>query len=250
DHIELQLTDSAEDKLTSRLLTPSALSRRVVRIDNIKERYNSAFIEGLITAPTISGHRLYYGDASRPNTLTFLLTGNTLRLSRDIAERSFIIRLVKPAYLPEWESKVVNFIAAHGNSILLDILAELKKPSVSFCVSDRYADWAKGVLSRCGGDTDAVLRLNQQRCNDCDEEQDDAATIMSAIDHHIEGIAIADEHVFITATTMTGLVNAALNEQLNSKSVKSRLEAHIQPGRLVRVQAMRTASANGYKVQL
>src|SRR6185295_2456993 len=137
DHIELQLTDSAEDKLTSRLLTPSALSRRVVRIDNIKERYNSAFIEGLITAPTISGHRLYYGDANRPNTLTFLLTGNALRLSRDIAERSYIIRLSKPEYRAGWESDVFNFVSQHRQRILADIIAELQKPSESTAADDR-----------------------------------------------------------------------------------------------------------------
>ncbi len=228
-HIELQLTNTAEDKLTSRLLTPAALCQRVVRIDNIKEQFNSGMIEGLITAPIISGHRLYYG-AARPHVLTFVLTGNSLRLSRDIAERAFIIRLSKPTYRPEWESEVVNVIAAHRDLILLDILAELKKPATSFTVSVRYAEWAKGVLSRCGGDTDATILLNQERCNDCDEEQDEAGTIMAAIDTLVDQIAVLDTHVFVTTEQVSKAITNALHEGLSAKAVKQRLLDHIEAG--------------------
>jgi hypothetical protein len=40
--IELAVTASAEDRLVSRLLTPEALTRRVVRIDDLKGGYASA----------------------------------------------------------------------------------------------------------------------------------------------------------------------------------------------------------------
>jgi len=248
-HIELQLTNSAEDKLTSRLLTPAALSKRVVRIDNIKEAYDSAFIEGLITAPSISGHRLYHGEASRPNTLTFVLTGNALRLSRDIAERSFIIRLVKPRYRADWESAVTNFIIKNRDRILVDIIAELKRPPGPTTLSDRYADWVKGVLARCGGDTDAAIRLNGKRRSTYDDDQDEAAVIMAAIDRHNDQVAIAETYVFITSTQMTNLVTAALNEDHSAKSVKSKLESHIEAGRLPRVQIKRTNACKGYSVR-
>ncbi len=270
-HIELNLTDTAEDKLTSRLLTPGAMTKRVVRIDNIKECYDSAFIEGLITAPTISGHRLYYGDANRPNTLTFVLTGNALRLSRDIAERSFIIRLSKPAYRADWESEIYNFVEKYRARILVDIIAALKQPFGPISVSDRYADWVKGVLARCGGNTDVVVRMNNERRGACDEDQDEAATIMSAVDvfvaeKHSEFLAAIraractgedadtsdvqrDEWTFITATEMTEVVRKALNEPLTAKAVKSRLHGHIEAGRLPRVQWKKTRTANGYMVQ-
>lgn len=248
-HIELQLTDTAEDKLTSRLLTPSSLSKRVVRIDNIKEQYNSAFIEGLITAPTISGHRLYYGDASRPNTLTFLLTGNALRLSRDIAERAFIIRLSKPAYRAGWESEVFNFVALHRQKILADIIAELQKPSEATAADDRYADWVKNVLARSGGEPDAIVELNKERRNACDEDQDEAGAIMAAIDTHIDQIAVLDAHVFVGSGQMTEIVSKALNEYLSARSVKAKLEGHIEAGRLTRVHWKRTATQNGYVVK-
>lgn len=248
-HIELQLTHTAEDKLTSRLLTPSALARRVVRIDNIKEEFGSAPIEALITAPIISGHRLYHGEASRPNTLTFVLTGNSLRLSRDIAERAFIIRLIKPTYRPEWESEVMNFISAHRDAILMDILAELKKSAATFTESARYAEWAKGVLAHCGGDTDATILQNKDRCNACDEDQDDASAIMAAIDQHIDKISVTDSHVFVASSHMTSIVSDALHEQLSSKAVRARLMSHLEAGRFTRVNWKRGRSSNGYIVQ-
>ncbi|MDP6507186.1 MAG: hypothetical protein QF886_26400, partial [Planctomycetota bacterium] len=63
-HVELMLESKAEEKFVSRLLTPEAMKRRLVRIDNIKQVYGSESIEGLITSEYISGHRLYHGDAA------------------------------------------------------------------------------------------------------------------------------------------------------------------------------------------
>ena len=248
-HIELQLTHNAEDKLTSRLLTPAALSQRVVRIDNIKEQFSSAMVEGLITAPIISGHRLYHGEASRPNVLSFILTGNALRLSRDIAERAFVIRLSKPVYRPEWESEVMSYVTTNRDRIIWDILAELRKLAAAFSVSTRYAEWARGVLAHCHGDTDAALFLNQQRSNACDEDQDEASVIMNAIDKLIDTIAIPDTRVFVTSEQMTSTVNTALHEALSAKAVKGRLDGHIEARRLVRVQYKRTASQRGYVIE-
>ncbi|MGH8428631.1 MAG: hypothetical protein ACRES7_11760 [Gammaproteobacteria bacterium] len=264
-HIELNLTETAEDKLTSRLLTPGSMTKRVVRIDNIKNSYNSAFIEGLITAPTISGHRMYHGDASRPNTLTFVLTGNALRLSQDIAERAFIIRLERPQYRADWESEVMNFVSEHRNFILVDILHALRQPPVTHTLADRYADWVQDVLARCGGNTDAVIQLNQARREDHDDDREEAGTIMAAID-----VVVAQKHAlwvlnqrqqgesmweaeteewyFISATDMTEMVRKALNEPLTAKAVNGKLSGHIEAGRLPRVTVKRTSACKGYNV--
>lgn len=265
-HIELALTTTAEDKLITRLLTPSSMTQRVVRVDNIKCAYGSAFLEGLITAPIISGHRMYHGEASRPNTLTFVLTGNALRLSRDIAERAFIIRLIKPHYRPAWESEVMNFVSENRDLILADIITQLQKPAQSIVTSDRYADWVQGVLARCEGDIDGVIRLNAERRDACDEDQEDAVTIMEAIDQDLaqrHGLRLMNiqqqgesawdvepqEWEFITSTEMTEILRKALNEPLSARAVKSRLNGHIEAGRLPRVLLKRTNASRGYMVQ-
>ena len=258
--IELSITDTAEDKLVSRLLTPEALTKRVVRIDNIKGSYDSAFIEALITSPVISGHRLYHGEASRPNTLTFVLTGNSLRLSRDIADRAFIIRLARPVYRPEWEDELYTYLAEYRDRILADIVSELRKRAAACFARDRYAEWVKGVLARAGGDADAVVSLNKERRGECDEELEEAGLIMEAIDEHIarirsarierEGSVDDARFAFITSTEMTELMRDALKEKLSAKAVKRRIEGHIQAGRLPDVQYRRAAHARGYDIHL
>jgi len=258
--IELSITDTAEDKLVSRLLTPEALTKRVVRIDNIKGSYDSAFVEALITSPVISGHRLYHGEASRPNTLTFVLTGNSLRLSRDIADRAFIIRLARPIYRPEWEDELYTYLVEHRDRILADVVAELRKPGAACFARDRYAEWVKDVLARAGGDTDAVVSLNKERRGECDEELEEAGLIMEAIDEHIARIRSArieregrdgdPRSAFITSTEMTELLRDALKETLSARAVKQRLERHIEAGRLPRVQYRRSMNARGYDVEV
>lgn len=265
-HIELNLTETAEDKLTSRLLTPGSMTKRVVRIDNIKNSYNSAFVEALITAPTISGHRMYHGDATRPNTLTFVMTGNALRLSRDIAERAFIIRLERPQYRADWESEVMNYVSEYRKFILADILHALRQPPVAYTLSDRYADWVQGVLARCDADVDAVVRLNQNRRDDHDDDQEEAGNIMEAIDadlaqkHQLRLMNIRqqgedtwdvepEEWFFISSTDMTEIVRKALNEPLSARAVNGKLSGHMEAGRMPRVIYKRTATCRGYKVR-
>ncbi len=266
-HHDLSPKAAAEDRLVSRLLTPGEMGLRIVLMDNIKEGLDSALIEGLITAQRISGHRLYHGEASRPNTLTFLLTGNCLRLSRDLAERAFIIRMVKPTYRLNWEATLLNFVAVHRDLILADILAELCKPPCALSVGDRYADWACNVLGRCGGSeqVDAALTLNHERRDQCDQELDEAQLLMTAIDQHISRNqdklisalqaagdnsldGAAPEAAFIASTDMTDIVNKALSERLSAKAVKARLTGHIEAGRLPRIKFRRTGRANGYEV--
>jgi hypothetical protein len=258
--IELSITDTAEDKLVSRLLTPEALTKRVVRIDNIKGSYDSAFIEALITSPVISGHRLYHGEASRPHTLTFVLTGNSLRLSRDIADRAFIIRLARPIYRPEWEDELYTYLIEHRDRILADVVADLRKRAAACFARDRYAEWVKGVLARAGGDADAVVSLNKERRGECDEELEEAGLIMEAIDEHIarirsarterEGRVEDTQFAFITSTEMTEIVRDALKEKLSARVVKRRLEEHIRAGRLPGVQYRRARHARGYDIRL
>ena len=258
--IELSITDTAEDKLVSRLLTPEALTKRVVRIDNIKGSYNSSFIEALITTPFISGHRLYHGEASRPNTLTFVLTGNSLRLSRDLTDRSFIIRLTKPDYQAEWEDRLYTYLTQHHKFILADIVYELQRPAAASVEEDRYAEWVRGVLARTGGDTDAVVSLNRQRRGECDEELEEAGLIMEAIDERMalilservgsQGGADNTQFTFITSTEMTELLRDSLKEALSARAVKRRLEGHIEAGRLPGVRYRRTEHARGYEVQV
>jgi len=71
----------------------------VVLLDNLKTfKLSSGELEGLITTDVISGHRFYFGEASRPNTLTFCLTINGASLSKDMSQRVVPVVLDRPDY--------------------------------------------------------------------------------------------------------------------------------------------------------
>jgi hypothetical protein len=108
--------------IKKRLLSPAARTLRLARIDNIKTyRFSWADLEGLITSPVISGHRMYKGEGRRPNTLTWALTLNGASLSRDMSKRVIVVKLQRRAYSDTWEHEVRSFIEQRRWRILNDI---------------------------------------------------------------------------------------------------------------------------------
>jgi hypothetical protein len=86
------------------------VSFRIALLDNVKTtRFSWAELEALITREVISGKRMYVGDASRPNLITWLITLNGASLSTDMAQRVVEIRLADPEYRETWESEVTAF---------------------------------------------------------------------------------------------------------------------------------------------
>ena len=74
--IDVRPTHTAE-AITKRLLSPEARGRRMVLIDNIRSpRFAWDDLEAMLTAPVISGHKMYASEGRRPNTLTWFLTMN------------------------------------------------------------------------------------------------------------------------------------------------------------------------------
>jgi len=61
------------ETIKTRLLSEAAAQKRIVLVDNVRTmRLTSADIEAAITAHTISGRKLYKGEAQRPNTIGLL----------------------------------------------------------------------------------------------------------------------------------------------------------------------------------
>src|SRR5262249_39073599 len=67
--VELAANEDVE-VIKQRLLSPDGITKRVAVVDNVKSRgFSSGNLESLITAPSISGKRLYVGEATRLNAL-------------------------------------------------------------------------------------------------------------------------------------------------------------------------------------
>jgi hypothetical protein len=228
--IDLSINKHAEEEILQRLLTPSTRLQRVVRFDNVKGEINSALLEGLITATHVSGKQMYHGDARRPNTLVFILTGNGLRLSRDMAERCFIIRLVKPEYNPSWQEIVREFIEQHQQRILMDVLFYLQAAPRPSAAKDRWMPFVSNVLARCTDDADAVVAINQERRGKADTDIEEAELLFEAISN-LPGEYHSNGWRFVANNQVVEACNDALNTKMPTRTILAVLRQHAAAGR-------------------
>ncbi len=244
--IAVEPSARGEDKLLERLLAPNSLARRVIVLDNLKSAKGSGLIEGLITAREVSGHRMYCGEAQRPNFLTWILTGNTMRLSRDLAERSFVIRLKRPdAFKPAWREQLMGFIDDNREDILADVLRVLRNDPAPHVNCDRWAAWNDGVLARCTTDVDAVLKLTGARRAEMDTDLEEAETILEALKEALRETGDS----FVSSTAALEKVNRALGVNWTARRLKQVIDGHIEADRLIGVKHSRKSAAKGYLVK-
>ncbi|MFO0881782.1 MAG: hypothetical protein U0840_31170 [Gemmataceae bacterium] len=162
------------DRTLSVLLSPSSWPRRIALIDNLKSyRFSSDLIESLVTGEEINGHRLHHGHASRPNLLTWLVTINGASFSKDMAERSVVIFLLRPIRDPEWYAETVRLIEEHRDEIVAEIRWYLERPPKQLAKVDRWPLWCREVLARLN-QPDKLLALIESRRAAIDEDDADA----------------------------------------------------------------------------
>ena len=194
----IDIGERAQEEMKARMLDINALKKRIVILDNVKGLFTSAAIEALVTEETINGKRMYHGDAQRPNTLTWFVTGNGLRLSTDIASRSFIIELIKPTMSVVWNQALEMELALSGDYVVADCIAVLKNKTPSrSSTTDRWSDWVKEVLTPAcahpalakwvGVEVDAVLAANNANRALCDEEREEAEMLKQGLLDFITG---------------------------------------------------------------
>lgn len=161
----------------ARLLSPEGMVRRVGLIDNLKSlRFSNSDLEGLVTSEVISGRQMYTGEGRRPNTLQWVITSNMPSLSKDLAQRSVIIRVNRPVYDPAWQKDVAAFVAEHRWKIVGDAVAELRKAGQLPATHQytRWAEWEQDVLAKAPEPERLAAEINlRQGLLDDDKEQAD-----------------------------------------------------------------------------
>jgi hypothetical protein len=168
-------THANPERVQTSLLSPSALPLRVALLDNVKTyRLSSEFIEALITCESIDGHRLYVGHAVRPNFLLWLITVNGANFSKDMAQRSIVIKLRRFTATPSWYSETVAYIDAHRSTIIADVRWHLEQEAVEMTETDRWQVWVDGVLSRFENANELLVEIKRRR-GKIDEDDEDAA---------------------------------------------------------------------------
>ncbi len=173
-HIDLTANEAFE-RIKERLLTPESLRYRVVLLDNVKSnRLSWSDFEGLITSPVVSGRALYIGESQRPNTLTFLMTMNGPSFSKDLSQRSVIIKLDRPEYSADWIHRLETFVDQHRQQIFADGIAFLRRERTAISGHSRWGAWESNVLQRLP-DPSSIRKVidERQRATDTDSDQSD-----------------------------------------------------------------------------
>jgi hypothetical protein len=206
--LSITLQKNGDDVVRQRMLSGEGMRKRVAMVDNIKGSVASSMLEALVTEEWISGKRMFHGEASRPNTFTFLITSNNARLSSDMARRSFYLNFEKPSQAdPNWKRCVTAFLERHIERVIADCLWVLRRPSPkldwSCNPSETFSGWCEDVLARVldaaevqavVGEirAESVILANQAARNDADEDRDEAETFWYGL---LEAIVASNGYV-------------------------------------------------------
>jgi hypothetical protein len=171
--------------VVSNLLSPTSWPRRVVLVDNLKTlHYSNGPVESYISRDEITGHRLHQGFATRPNLLVWAVTINGASFSTDMARRSVVIYLKRPPKTSDaWYTDTLKFIEDNRRAIIADVRwhLEVKKPqTMQPPEEDTWADWRKGVLSRCKN-PDALVQRMEKRREAIDGDKEDLTNLVAHI---------------------------------------------------------------------
>lgn len=241
-------SNSPVNELKTRLLSPVGLTMRVVIIDNIKShRFSWADLEALITASHISGRRNYVGEGQRPNTLTWLLTLNGPSMSKDMAQRSCIIRLADPTYSGDWHAETVAFIDANRQAIVGDIIGFLRSDRFSLHRYSRWGQWEREVVERLPEPGD-VQKVILERQSDIDVEAEEAGEIERAFRERLERLNLDTlrQRIFVPSTRAAEWLGKAIGESLSTTKASRMLGQKIDEGELPTMQRSRTGTTRGF----
>lgn len=236
------------EKITERMLTAEGRDKRILFVDNIKAtRFSSAEIEGLVTAPVISGRELYKGESQRPNTLTWIMTMNGVGVSKDIAERVIVIKLKRPEYSGTWADETMAYVREHRREILCDLLTFLRGPREKMVKSTRWGAWDQNVVSRLPMPEHAVL-LIKQRQHEVDVDGDEAGLVQQYFRTQLDDLRyeVSEDLVFIPSAVANQWHAAAVNERIGVIKSTQWLRTQIEQGSLPHLLRSRKDNRHGF----
>lgn len=228
-----------EAQIKQRLLSNEGVVKRVVILDNIKtNRFSWGGLEALITSSSISGKRMYYGEASRPNNVLWCMTMNGASLSKDIAQRSVIIKLAKPKRSGAWLEDTRQFILQNREQIIADCIGFLRGKHHTLERYSRWGTWEKDVLEMLPNAFD-VQQTILERQEAADTDTDEAGLIAEHFERQLTKLQYdtTSQQVFIPSAIAAEWYNAATNEREKTITTSKRLQQLIDEGsfnRLVR----------------
>jgi hypothetical protein len=228
------------ETINKRLLTSDALTTRVCLVDNVKaSRFSWVDFEALVTADTISGHKMYVGDSTRPNRFTWFLTLNGPALGTDIAQRSIVIELKKPKkYASTWLEDTARYIEEHRSRIIGDVRAALEQPPVKFEIKTRWGAWAAQVIGRTYAPEGVQFAILERQAK-YDVEVEECADIESGVSERLAWLGYDPEvdSVFIPSSVLAKIVGEALGQRITPTGATRLVNQAIGEGKVTRMRA-------------
>ena len=205
-------------KIKTRLLSPAALTKRVALLDNVKShKFSWGELEAMITAPVISGHAMFTGEGTRPNTITWFVTLNGASLSTDMAQRCVIIKVKRPNRAGAWEEETIRFVVENRQRLIGDLIGCLRAPAVPLERFTRWATWEKAVLARLPEPSEAQAVITERQ-GAVDVDQDEAEHLEEFFAGQLRGLGYDPDgdRVFLPSVTAARWLNWATNENRNT----------------------------------
>lgn len=233
EEIYIDLDHRAElEVMKTRILKASG---RVIRYDNIKTGVlNSEAIENLVTSEFISGHDMYNGQKGIPNHFMYCLTFNDANMSKDLAQRSVLIKMKRPAYDPTWSDRLKSFLDEFRKEVIADIGWHLcVKQGANGSTKTRFAKWEREVLWKVAApELGEVVKERQMLSDDevglVKEIREFIADKISEYEEPFESVKInPDEAVVAVKTTILhGWLKEMMGKNYSERGVKKRLASN------------------------
>ncbi|HEY1603518.1 MAG TPA: hypothetical protein VGG64_28215 [Pirellulales bacterium] len=227
-------TQDKIDAIKTRLLSDEGLSKRIATLDNVKSfKFSWAELEAIITAPAISGHRMYVGEGSRPNTLMWIITLNGASLSADMAQRSVIIKLKTPNRSGTWEEETVGYIRVNRLAIIADLVGFFDEPRSQLAKFSRWSAWEREVLSRLPEPADAQQRILERQA-EADVEAEESTFVEDYFGDRLAELSydIDKERIHIPSHIVCRWYNRAANENRSATAISRFLNQMCKEGKL------------------
>ena len=192
--------------MRQRLLSEEAMPKRIARLDNIKSlKFSWSDLESTMTAEILSGKRMYYGETSRPNTLTWFVTLNGISLSTDMAQRCVIVRVTPPPHTAHWEDETFQFIEQHRQELIADILGFLQIEEETLLTKhSRWGAWESSVLCRLvnAEETHQLIAARRERADtELEESLDIEQFFLQKMEEYDYESALSRVHIPIEIAT-------------------------------------------------
>lgn len=250
--IEFQPGDDVPNMIR-RILTPTTYRLRCCLMDNVKShRFSWGPFEALVTTRYVNGHRMYVGDARRPNDLTWFITLNGASLSKDIAQRTVTIKLKRPRYSGSWIEETRAYVETHRWKILADVLAKLRSsPPHRLEETTRWGAWERSILELVS-DPNRAQKAIRERQEDADSDNELARLIEDGFRERLyamQGILqcnIKYERVFIPTAVAAIWWSEITKERETTIRISRQLRQMIREGEAPLLEEYRRDSARGF----